>query len=275
MTPTPAFDLARFQPQHFQWQQEGRVGIITLNRPERKNPLTFESYAELRDFFRALVGVQDVRALVITGAGGNFCSGGDVHEIIGPLTRMDAAGLRNFTQMTGDLVKAMRACPQPIVAAVDGVCAGAGAILAMASDFRLGTPRARTAFLFTRVGLAGCDMGACAILPRIIGQGRASELLFTGRSLLADEGLAWGFFNRLIAPEAVLAESLALAAEIAQGPTFAHAMTKKMLHAEWAMTVDEAIDAEAEAQAVCMETQDFQRAYHAFVAKQKPQFEGD
>jgi enoyl-CoA hydratase/carnithine racemase len=275
MTSTPNFELARFQPQHFQWQREGRVGIITLNRPERKNPLTFESYAELRDFFRALVGVQDVRALVITGAGGNFCSGGDVHEIIGPLTRMDAAGLRNFTQMTGDLVKAMRACPQPIIAAVDGVCAGAGAILAMASDFRLGTPRAKTAFLFTRVGLAGCDMGACAILPRIIGQGRASELLFTGRSLLAEEGLAWGFFNRLIAPETVLAESVALATQIAEGPTFAHAMTKKMLHAEWAMTVDAAVDAEAEAQAVCMETQDFHRAYHAFVAKQKPKFEGD
>ena len=275
MTATPDVDLARFEPRHFQWQLEGRVGIITLNRPERKNPLTFESYAELRDFFRALAGVREVRALVITGAGGNFCSGGDVHEIIGPLTRMDAAGLRNFTQMTGDLVKAMRACPQPIVAAVDGVCAGAGAILAMASDFRFGTPRAKTAFLFTRVGLAGCDMGACAILPRIIGQGRASELLFTGRSLLADEGLAWGFFNRLIAPEAVLAESVALAAEIARGPTFAHAMTKKMLHAEWSMTVDAAIDAEAEAQAVCMETQDFHRAYHAFVAKQKPKFEGD
>ena len=275
MTSIPPFDPARFEPQHFQWTLQGRVGIITLNRPERKNPLTFESYAELRDFFRALVGVREVRALVITGAGGNFCSGGDVHEIIGPLTRMDAAGLRKFTQMTGDLVKAMRACPQPIVAAVDGVCAGAGAILAMSSDFRLGTPRAKTAFLFTRVGLAGCDMGACAILPRIIGQGRASELLFTGRSMLADEGLAWGFFNRLVAPETVLAESLALATEIAQGPTFAHAMTKKMLHAEWSMTVDEAIDAEAEAQAVCMETQDFHRAYHAFVAKQKPKFEGD
>jgi enoyl-CoA hydratase/carnithine racemase len=275
MTQTPPFDIARFEPQHFQWQLQGRVGIITLNRPERKNPLTFESYAELRDFFRALVGVQDVRALVITGAGGNFCSGGDVHEIIGPLTRMDAAGLRKFTQMTGDLVKAMRACPQPIVAAVDGVCAGAGAILAMSSDFRLGTARAKTAFLFTRVGLAGCDMGACAILPRIIGQGRASELLFTGRSMLADEGVAWGFFNRLVAPESVLAESLALATEIAQGPTFAHAMTKKMLHAEWSMTVDAAIDAEAEAQAVCMETQDFHRAYHAFVAKQKPKFAGD
>jgi enoyl-CoA hydratase/carnithine racemase len=274
MSPTP-FDLARFAPEHFKWTLEGRVGVITLNRPERKNPLTFESYAELRDFFRALVTVRDVRAIVITGAGGNFCSGGDVHEIIGPLTRMDAAGLRNFTQMTGDLVKAMRACPQPIIAAVDGVCAGAGAILAMASDFRLGTPKARTAFLFTRVGLAGCDMGACAILPRIIGQGRASELLFTGRSLSADEGLAWGFFNRLTAPETVLAESVALATEIASGPSFAHAMTKKMLHAEWNMSVDAAIDAEAEAQAVCMETQDFHRAYHAFVAKQKPQFEGD
>ena len=275
MISTPDFDLARFEPRHFQWKLEGRVGIITLNRPERKNPLTFESYAELRNFFRALVGVREVRALVITGAGGNFCSGGDVHEIIGPLTRMDAAGLRNFTQMTGDLVKAMRACPQPIVAAVDGICAGAGAILAMASDFRFGTPRAKTAFLFTRVGLAGCDMGACAILPRIIGQGRASELLFTGRSMLADEGLAWGFFNRLTPAETVLAESVALATEIAQGPTFAHAMTKKMLHAEWSMTVDQAIDAEAEAQAVCMETQDFHRAYHAFVAKQKPKFEGD
>lgn len=270
-----AFDLTRFQPQHFLWQQEGQVGVITLNRPERKNPLTFESYAELRDFFRALVEVRQVRAIVITGAGGNFCSGGDVHEIIGPLTRMDAAGLRNFTRMTGDLVKAMRACPQPIVAAVDGVCAGAGAILAMSADFRLGTARAKTAFLFTRVGLAGCDMGACAILPRIIGQGRASELLFTGRSMSADEGLAWGFFNRLLAPEAVLPEAMMLATEIATGPTFAHGMTKKMLHAEWAMTVDAAIDAEAEAQAVCMETKDFHRAYHAFVAKQKPKFEGD
>jgi enoyl-CoA hydratase/carnithine racemase len=270
-----SFDITRFEARHFHWRQEWRVGVITLNRPERKNPLTFESYAELRDFFRVLAEVSEVRAMVMTGAGGNFCSGGDVHEIIGPLTRMDAAGLRQFTKMTGDLVKAMRACPQPIVAAVDGVCAGAGAILAMASDFRLGTPRAKTAFLFTRVGLAGCDMGACAILPRLIGQGRASELLFTGRSLLAEEGLSWGFFNRLVAPEAVLQESLALATEIAQGPTFAHAMTKRMLHAEWNMTVDAAIDAEAEAQAVCMETQDFQRAYHAFVAKQKPRFEGD
>jgi enoyl-CoA hydratase/carnithine racemase len=272
---TSAFAISQFQPQHFQWQQEGRVGVITLNRPERKNPLTFESYAELRDFFRALVVVKEVRAIVITGAGDNFCSGGDVHEIIGPLTRMDAAGLRNFTQMTGDLVKAMRACPQPLVAAVDGVCAGAGAILAMASDFRIGTPRAKTAFLFTRVGLAGCDMGACAILPRLIGQGRAAELLFTGRSMPAEEALAWGFFNRLTTPETVLADSVALATQIAEGPTFAHAMTKRMLHAEWNMTVDAAIDAEAEAQAICMETQDFHRAYHAFVAKQKPKFEGD
>jgi enoyl-CoA hydratase/carnithine racemase len=263
------------RPRHFHWVQDGRVGVITLNRPERKNPLTFESYAELRDLFRALTSTKEIRAVVITGAGDNFCSGGDVHEIIGPLTRMDAVGLRKFTQMTGDLVKAMRACPQPIVAAVDGVCAGAGAILAMASDFRLGTARAKTAFLFTRVGLAGCDMGACAILPRIIGQGRASELLFTGRAMLADEGVAWGFFNRLLPPETVLSESISLAQEIAAGPTFAHAMTKKMLHAEWALPVDEAIDAEAEAQAVCMQTQDFQRAYHAFVAKQKPRFEGD
>ena len=269
------FDITRFEPSHFQWRREGRVGVITLNRPQRKNPLTFESYAELRDFFRALFGVKEVRAIVITGAGGNFCSGGDVHEIIGPLTRMDAAGLRQFTQMTGDLVKAMRAAPQPIVAAVDGACAGAGAILAMASDFRMGTPRARTAFLFTRVGLAGCDMGACAILPRLIGQGRASELLFTGRSLLAEEALSWGFFNRLLPPQALLPEAIALATEIAEGPSFAHAMTKKMLHVEWNMTVDAALDAEAEAQAVCMETQDFHRAYHAFVAKQKPKFEGD
>jgi enoyl-CoA hydratase/carnithine racemase len=270
-----SFDITKFRPQHFHWEHDGRVGVITLNRPERKNPLTFESYAELRDFFRDLVNAQEVRAIVITGAGGNFCSGGDVHEIIGALTRMDAAGLRNFTQMTGDLVKAMRAAPQPIIAAIDGVCAGAGAILAMSSDFRIGTPRAKTAFLFTRVGLAGCDMGACAILPRIIGQGRASELLFTGRSMSADEGLVWGFFNRLIAPETVLSESMSLAREIANGPTFAHAMTKRMLHAEWNMSVDSAIDAEAEAQAVCMETKDFHRAYHAFVAKQKPTFEGD
>jgi enoyl-CoA hydratase/carnithine racemase len=265
-------------PQHFLWGLEGRVGVITLNRPERKNPLTFDSYQELLDLFRTLASAPAraaVRALVLSGAAGNFCSGGDVHDIIGPLTRRDAAGLLQFTRMTGDLVKAMRHCPQPIVAAVDGVCAGAGAILAMAADVRLGTPRAKTAFLFTRVGLAGCDMGACAILPRIIGQGRASELLFTGRSMSADEGLAWGFFNRLIAPDSLLPESLEFAAAIAAGPSFAHAMTKRMLHEEWNMSVDAAIDAEAEAQALCMQTEDFHRAYRAFAARQKPQFEGN
>jgi enoyl-CoA hydratase/carnithine racemase len=264
-----------FEPRHFQWEQRGRVGVVTLNRPERKNPLTFESYAELRDLFRRLTDTQAVRAIVITGAGGNFCSGGDVHEIIGPLTKKDAAGLLEFTRMTGDVVKAMRACPQPIVAAVDGVCAGAGAILAMASDFRLGTPRTKTAFLFTRVGLAGCDMGACSILPRIIGQGRAAELLYTGRAMSGDEGFAWGFFNRLLAPETVLPDAIELANEIARGPTFAHAMTKRMLHREWHMPIDEAVDAEAEAQAICMQTEDFRRAYRAFVAKQKPDFEGN
>ncbi|HEY3786120.1 MAG TPA: enoyl-CoA hydratase family protein [Steroidobacteraceae bacterium] len=263
------------QPRHFLWQQVGRVGLVTLNRPERKNPLTFESYAELRDLFRALAGTQQIRAVVLSGSGGNFCSGGDVHEIIGPLTQRDPQGLLEFTRMTGDLVKAMRHCPQPIVAAVDGACAGAGAILAMASDLRLGTARARTAFLFTRVGLAGCDMGACALLPRIIGQGRAAELLYTGRSMSADEAVAWGFFNRLVTPEQLSAEALHLAAEIANGPTVAHATTKRMLHEEWAMPVDAAIDAEAQAQAQCMQTEDFRRAYRAFAAKQKPQFEGD
>jgi enoyl-CoA hydratase/carnithine racemase len=272
--PTP-FHPRQFNPRHFQWRQDGRVGVVTLNRPERKNPLTFESYAELRDLFRALVASKEIRAIVLTGAGENFCSGGDVHEIIGPLTKMNAAGLLEFTRMTGDLVKALRACPQPIIAAVDGVCAGAGAILAMASDFRLGTSRTKTAFLFTRVGLAGCDMGACSILPRIIGHGRASELLLTGRSMSAEEGQAWGFFNRLTAPDALLAESLELASQIAHGPTFAHAMTKKMLHLEWDMSIDAAIDAEAEAQAVCMQTEDFHRAYRAFAAKQKPEFEGN
>jgi enoyl-CoA hydratase/carnithine racemase len=276
--------MTDFNPQHFLWRQEGRVGVITLNRPEKKNPLTFESYAELRDLFRALADrknqrdltkVDEIRTIVLTGAGGNFCSGGDVHEIIGPLTKMNYAGLLDFTRMTGDLVKAMRHCPQPIVAAVDGVCAGAGAILAMASDLRIGTPRTRTAFLFTRVGLAGCDMGACALLPRIIGHGRASELLFTGRSMSSEEGSAWGFFNRVVAPESVLEEALTLARELAAGPTFAHAMTKKMLHEEWDMPIDVAIDAEAEAQAICMQTEDFSRAYRAFAAKQKPQFEGN
>ena len=267
--------LADYSPKHFLLAVVGGVATVTLNRPERKNPLTFESYRELTDFFRACAMDDEVKTIVVSGAGGNFSSGGDVFEIIGPLVQMDTKGLTAFTRMTGDLVKAMRACPQPIIAAVDGVCAGAGAILAMSSDFRIGTPRARTAFLFTRVGLAGCDMGACAILPRIIGQGRASELLFTGRSMSADEALSWGFFNRLTAPETVLSESKALATDIAQGPTFAHAMTKRMLHAEWDMSVDTAIDAEAEAQAVCMETKDFHRAYRAFAAKQKPRFEGN
>ncbi len=275
MSDPAAIDVERFQPRHFRWRLEGRVGVITLDRPERKNPLTFESYAELRDLFRALSTTDAVRAVVITGAGGNFCSGGDVHEIIGPLTVMTPEGLLGFTRMTGDVVKAMRACPQPIVAAVDGVCAGAGAILAMASDFRLGTAAARTAFLFTRVGLAGCDMGACAMLPRLIGQGRAAELLYTGRAMSADEGLTWGFFNRLVAPDALLEEALRLATEIAKGPTLAHAMTKRMLHAEWHLPLDAAIDAEAEAQAQCMQTEDFRRAYDAFAAKRKPRFEGN
>ncbi len=275
MSPERTFDIERFEPRHFRWHSHERVGVITLDRPERKNPLTFDSYAELRDLFRNLRSVQSIRAVVLTGAGGNFCSGGDVHEIIGPLTAMDAAGLLAFTQMTGDLVKAMRACPQPIIAAVDGVCAGAGAILAMASDFRLGTALARTAFLFTRVGLAGCDMGACAILPRLIGQGRAAELLYTGRAMSAQEGLAWGFFNRLEECAALLGTAMDLAGQIARGPTLAHAMTKRMLHEEWHLPLDAAIDAEAQAQAQCMQTQDFHRAYHAFVAKQTPHFEGN
>jgi len=277
MTAKPPFDPASYAPRHFNWRLQERVGVITLDRPERKNPLTFDSYAELRELFRELAAAPAVRALVITGAGGNFCSGGDVHEIIGPLTQRGPQGLLEFTRMTGDVVKAMRACPQPIVAAVDGICAGAGAILALVSDFRLGTPRARTAFLFTRVGLAGCDMGACSILPRIIGHGRASELLYTGRAMSAEEGLAWGFFNfnRLVAPESLLSDAIEVATLIARGPTFAHAMTKRMLHAEWHLPIDAAIDAEAEAQAVCMQTEDFRRAYRAFVAKQPPRFEGD
>jgi len=267
--------LADYQARHFQYGVAGAVATITINRPERKNPLTFDSYAELRDLFRAMNYASDIKAIVVTGAAENFCSGGDVQEIIGPLTKLDMPGLLAFTRMTGDLVKAMRACPQPIIAAIDGICAGAGAILAMASDMRLGTARCKTAFLFTRVGLAGCDMGACAILPRIIGQGRASELLYTGRSLPGDEAERWGFLNRLCTPETLLKEAQALAAELAVGPTFAHGITKKMLHQEWNMGVDEAIEAEAEAQAICMSTNDFHRAYHAFVAKQKPEFKGD
>jgi len=264
-----------YQARHFLWSVSARVATLTLNRPEKKNPLTFESYAELRDLFRRLQFASEVRCVVLTGAGANFCSGGDVHEIIGPLTQLDMPGLLAFTRMTGDVVKAMRACPQPIVAAVDGVCAGAGALLALASDLRLGTARSQTAFLFVRVGLAGADMGACALLPRAIGQGRASELLFTGRAMSGDEALQWGFFNRQCAPERLLPEAQALAAELAGGPTFAHAMTKKCLHQEWNMSVDEAIEAEAQAQAVCMQTEDFKRAYRAFAAKQKPVFEGD
>jgi enoyl-CoA hydratase/carnithine racemase len=267
--------MAEHRPASFRWSVEGKVGTITLDRPERKNPLTFESYAELRDTFEALRFADDIKAVVITGAGGNFCSGGDVFEIIEPLTRRAMPELLAFTRMTGAVVGAMRACPQPILAAVDGVCAGAGAALAMASDLRIGTPRTRTAFLFVRVGLAGCDMGACALLPRIIGQGRAAELLYTGRVLTAEEGEHWGFFNRLVPPEAVLAEARALADELAGGPTFAHAMTKRMLHQEWDMSPDQALEAEAEAQAICMATGDFRRAYDAFAAKQKPVFKGD
>jgi len=273
------FKAAGYQATHFKWEVAGKVATITLDRPERKNPLTFESYAELRDLFRQLSYADDVKSVVVTGAGENFCSGGDVHEIIGPLVRMqeagDMPGLLAFTRMTGDLVKAMRHCPQPIIAAVDGICAGAGAILAMASDMRLGTPRARTAFLFVRVGLAGADMGACAILPRIIGHGRASELLYTGRSMSAEEGDKWGFYNRLVAPGELLREAQKLAAEIADGPTFAHGVTKTCLHQEWAMDIDSAIEAEAQAQAICMQTKDYGRAYRAFVAKERPVFEGN
>jgi len=267
--------LAGYVGQHVHFAARDAVATITLNRPERKNPLTFESYGELRDLFRGLAGAPDISVVVLTGAGGNFCSGGDVHEIIGPLTKLDMPGLLTFTRLTGDLVKAMRACPQPIISAIDGVCAGAGALLALASDIRLGTARSKTAFLFNRVGLAGCDMGACALLPRVIGQGRAAELLFTGRSMAGDEAERWGFLNRLSAPEALLADAHALARDLAAGPTFANGMTKRMLHQEWNMGVDEAIEAEAQAQAICMATNDFHRAYHAFVDKRKPEFEGN
>jgi enoyl-CoA hydratase/carnithine racemase len=267
--------MAGLSPKHFRWSLAGRVACIRLDRPERKNPLTFESYAELRDTFRALPGAEDVDAVALLPNGGNFCSGGDVHDIIGPLVGMDMKGLLAFTRMTGDLVKAMLHCGKPIVAAVDGVAAGAGAILAMAADIRLATPQAKTAFLFTRVGLAGCDMGACAILPRIIGQGRAAELLYTGRSMSAEEGERWGFYNRLVAADTLEAEALALAQRIAAGPTFAHGVTKTQLVQEWAMGLDQAVEAEAQAQALCMQTRDFERAYRAFVAKEKPVFEGD
>ncbi|MEA3050173.1 MAG: hypothetical protein QOG84_2009 [Sphingomonadales bacterium] len=264
-----------FEPDHFRWDFADGVATITLSRPERKNPLTFESYAELRDTFRALAYAREVKAVVVAGAGGNFSSGGDVHEIIGPLTQMDMPGLLAFTRMTGDLVKAMRACPQPIVAAVDGICAGAGAILAMASDLRFATPAAKTAFLFTRVGLAGCDMGACAILPRIVGQGRAAELLYTGRFMTAEEGQSWGFFNRIVEPERLLDEAHALARELAGGPTFAHGITKTQLNQEWNVSLETAIEMEAQAQAICMATNDFRRAFEAFAAKRTPEFKGD
>jgi enoyl-CoA hydratase/carnithine racemase len=266
---------ASFVPKHFAWHLSDGVGTVTLNRPERKNPLTFDSYAELRDFFNALRYTTDVRAIVVTGAGGNFCSGGDVHEIIGPLTKMAMPELLAFTRMTGDLVKAMRACPQPVIGAIDGICAGAGAMMALACDMRYGTAATKVAYLFTRVGLAGADMGACALLPRVIGQGRASELLFTGRAMNAQEGLAWGFFNALHDKDDLLNQAQTLAKELASGPTFAHGMTKTMLAQEWAMTLDQAIEAEAQAQAICMQTHDFTRAYEAFVAKQKPVFAGD
>jgi enoyl-CoA hydratase/carnithine racemase len=268
-------DPQKFVPSHFQWAFADGIATVTLNRPERKNPLTFESYAELRDLFRALVAAKTVKVVVLRGAGGNFCSGGDVHEIIGPLVNMDMTGLMEFTRMTGDLVKAIRACPQPVIAAVNGICAGAGAILAMASDIRLAAQDAKTAFLFNRVGLAGCDMGACAMLPRIIGQGRASELLFFGRSMSAEEGERWGFFNKIVTPGELDAETKVWAARIAAGPTFANGMTKNQLNQEWSMSLDMAIEAEAQAQAICMQTKDFERAYNAFVARQQPVFEGN
>jgi enoyl-CoA hydratase/carnithine racemase len=264
-----------FKPKHFKWVLRDGIARVSLNRPERKNPLTFDSYAELRDTFRALVYQKDVNVVVFGGEGGNFCSGGDVHDIIGPLTKMGMPDLLNFTRMTGDLVKAMRHCPQPIIAAVDGVSVGAGAIIAMASDLRYAAPEAKTAFLFNRVGLAGCDMGACAILPRLIGQGRASELLFFGRSMSAEEGLAWGFFNGIVAADKLDDHAMAMAEKLAAGPTFANGVTKNQLNMEWDMSLDTAIEAEAQAQAICMKTNDFIRAYNAFVAKEKPIFEGD
>jgi enoyl-CoA hydratase/carnithine racemase len=267
--------MANHKPAHFIWSMEGRIAQIRLNRPERKNPLTFESYAELRDTFRALPYADDVDVVVFLPNGGNFCSGGDVHEIIGPLVGMDMKQLLAFTRMTGDFVKAMLNCGKPIISAVDGIAAGAGAIITMASDIRLATPTAKTAFLFTKVGLAGADMGACAMLPRIIGQGRAAELLYTGRSMTAPEGERWGYYNRLVEADALEAEAMAIARSIAEGPTFAHGITKTQLNQEWSMGLDQAIEAEAQAQAICMQTRDFERAYKAFVAKQKPVFEGD
>ncbi len=269
------FDPTTFKPDHFLWDFDDGIATIRLNAPEQKNPLTFESYAELRDTFRALVYQDAVKVVVFASQAGNFCSGGNVHDIIGPLTKMRMPELLNFTRMTGDLIKAMRGCPQPIIAAIQGVSAGAGAIIAMASDMRYATPDVKTAFLFNRVGLAGCDMGACAILPRIIGQGRASDLLYTGRTLRAEEGERWGYYNRIIDADTIDAEAMALAHRLADGPTFANAMTKNQLNMEWDMSLDTAIEAEAQAQAICMQTQDFERAYNAFVAKQRPVFEGN
>lgn len=268
-------ELSGLKPAHFLWQVRDRIGTIRLNRPDRKNPLTFDSYAELRDLFRAMPYATDVDVVVLASNGGNFCSGGDVHDIIGPLIGMEMKDLLAFTRMTGDLVKAMLGCGKPVIAAVDGVAVGAGAILAMASDLRLATPDAKCAFLFTRVGLAGCDMGACAMLPRIIGQGRAAELLYTGRTMRAEEGHAWGFWNALHAPEALDEAAMSLARQLAAGPTFAHGITKTQLNQEWNMALDQAIEAEAQAQAICMQTKDFERAYRAFVAKEKPVFGGD
>lgn len=264
-----------YKPEHFLWEYKHGVAQIRLNRPERKNPLSFDSYAELRDTFRALVYCRDVKAVMFGSTGGNFCSGGDVHEIIGPLVAMEMPALLDFTRMTGDLVIAMRACPQPVIAAIDGVSAGAGAIIAMASDIRYATPEAKTAFLFNRVGLAGCDMGACAILPRIIGQGRASELLFFGRSFSSEEGLSWGYYNAVVGADELDSHALAMASKLAAGPTFANGMTKNQLNMEWDMSLPAAIEAEAQAQAICMQTNDFKRAYKAFLEKKKPIFEGD
>ncbi len=268
-------EMAGLKPQHFLWEMAGETAVIRLNNPDRKNPLTFESYAELRDTFRELLYAEDVKAVVFLPNGGNFCSGGDVHDIIGPLTKMDMSGLLNFTRMTGDLVKAMIHCGKPIISAVDGVAVGAGAIITMASDMRIATPEAKTAFLFTRVGLAGCDMGACAMLPRIIGQGRAADLLYTGRAMSADEGERWGYYSRLVSAGDLEATAMDMASKIAAGPNFAHSITKTQLNHEWSMSLDQAIEAEAQAQAICMQTQDFHRAYHAFVAREKPVFEGN
>ncbi|MFN3592097.1 MAG: enoyl-CoA hydratase family protein [Thermaurantiacus sp.] len=270
-----SLDPETFAPTHVRWEFNSGVATIALDRPERKNPLTFASYAELRDLFRSLASTPAVKVVIITGSGGNFSSGGDVFEIIEPLTKMAMPELLAFTRMTGDLVKAMRACPQPIIAAIDGICVGAGAIIAMAADLRLATPAAKTAFLFTRVGLAGCDMGACAILPRIIGQGRAADLLYTGRMMSAEEGERWGFHNRILPADALMGEAQAIAASLAAGPSFAHGITKTQLHHEWAVSVDTAIEMEAQAQAICMQTQDFVRAFKAFAAKETPVFEGN